>query len=104
MATAALAAGLVAVAVTQQVSRAAASAALDPETLPQHLTGTGLNAADDPSTVAPGVRQFLPQYPLWSDGLTKRRWVSMPEGASIDATSSWRGIFLSGRSSGKSSA
>ena len=108
IATTALAAGLVAVAVTQQVSRAAASAALDPETLPQHLTGTGLNAADDPSTVAPGVRQFLPQYPLWSDGLTKRRWVSMPEGASIDATSElawdfpvgtkfWKEFSLKGR-------
>lgn len=108
IATAALAAGLVAVAVTQQVSRAAALAALDPETLPQHLTDTGLYAAGDPSSIASGVRQFLPQYPLWSDGLTKRRWVSLPEGGSIDATSEtawdfpvgtkfWKEFSLNGR-------
>jgi hypothetical protein len=87
IASTALAAVLVAVAVSQQVSRAAAAAALDPDTLPQHLTETGLYAADDPSVVASGVRQFLPQYPLWSDGLTKRRWVFLPDGTSIDATS-----------------
>jgi hypothetical protein len=28
---------------------------------------------------------FTPQYPLWSDGATKRRWISLPEGAAVDA-------------------
>ena len=108
IATSALAAGLVAVAVTQQVSRATAAAALDPETLPQHLQDTGLYAPDDPSTIAAGVRQFLPQYPLRSDGLTKRRWVSLPTRSSIDATSElawdfpvgtkfWKEFSLNGR-------
>jgi hypothetical protein len=86
-ATTALAAVLIAVAVSQQVSRAAAAARLDPEMLPQHLAETGLYAADGQGVVATGVRQFVPQYPLWSDGLTKRRWVFLPKGASIDATS-----------------
>jgi hypothetical protein len=108
IATTALAALLVAVAVSQQVSRAAAASALDPETLPQHLTETGLYASPDPSVVAPGVRQFLPQYPLWSDGLTKRRWIFLPRGTSIDATSElawdfpvgtrfWKEFSLNGR-------
>ncbi|MBX3703614.1 MAG: hypothetical protein KF822_07565 [Steroidobacteraceae bacterium] len=29
---------------------------------------------------------FTPQYPLWSDGATKRRWISLPEGAAIDGS------------------
>lgn len=29
---------------------------------------------------------FTPQYPLWSDGATKRRWISLPAGAAIDAS------------------
>jgi mono/diheme cytochrome c family protein len=108
IATTALAAVLVAVAVTQQVSRAAAAAGLDPEMLPQHLTETGLYAADDRAVVASGVRRFLPQYPLWSDGMTKQRWVLLPKGASIDATSElawdfsvgtkfWKEFSLNGR-------
>ena len=46
--------------------------------LPMRLTDTGL---DDP-----GTRQFSPQYPLWSDGLQKSRWVYLPPGTAIDAS------------------
>ena len=28
--------------------------------------------------------QFAPRYPLWSDGMDKRRWLHIPAGASID--------------------
>jgi hypothetical protein len=34
----------------------------------------------------PVVRPFSPQYPLWSDGATKRRWVHVPEGTTIDVS------------------
>lgn len=33
-----------------------------------------------------GVLEYAPQYPLWSDGTTKRRWISLPPGRPIDAT------------------
>ena len=82
---AALAVWLVAAAVPQHVSNAAASEASDGDLLPYRLTETGLFAADG-ETIARGVRLFLPQYPLWSDGMTKRRWVSLPRGTTIDAT------------------
>jgi hypothetical protein len=36
--------------------------------------------------VRAGVLAFSPQYPLWSDGTRKRRWISLPAGASIDAS------------------
>ena len=29
---------------------------------------------------------FAPQYPLWSDGTSKRRWIYLPPGAAIDAS------------------
>ena len=29
-------------------------------------------------------RTFSPQYPLWSDGATKRRWVRLPAGSQIN--------------------
>jgi hypothetical protein len=35
--------------------------------------------------VAPANRPFSPQYPLWTDGATKRRWIYLPEGTTIDA-------------------
>ena len=36
------------------------------------------------SAVDPANRPFAPQYPLWSDGAAKRRWVRLPDGATID--------------------
>jgi len=52
---------------------------------PQWLSATGfaLDAAGE--VLIPGVRSFTPQYPLWTDGATKRRWIHLPEGAAIDA-------------------
>ena len=52
--------------------------AADVPALPQHLRDTGLYAE--------GVLAFSPQYPLWSDGAVKRRWIYLPPGTSIDAT------------------
>lgn len=43
---------------------------------PQLLSETGYG---DPAN-----RLFSPQYPLWSDGASKRRWVRLPEGSTID--------------------
>lgn len=53
---------------------------------PARLSETGLWS--DPATraVAPGILTWAPQYPLWSDGAAKRRWIRLPEGASIDAS------------------
>lgn len=108
LATTALVAALVAAVVSQQVSRAASTTAFDPELLPQHLTETGLYGVDPQSGIAPRVRPFLPQYPLWSDGMIKRRWFFLPQGTSIDATSElawkfpigmkfWKEFSLNGR-------
>lgn len=36
---------------------------------------------------------FAPQYPLWSDGLGKRRWVHLPPGTTIDASGPGGWVF-----------
>jgi hypothetical protein len=51
---------------------------------PGLLSQTGLYRAGSTTAIAPGNRPFAPQYPLWTDGAVKRRWVSMPQGAVID--------------------
>ena len=52
--------------------------------LPDRLSQTGLYRALDPNQVSAGVQEFTPQFELWSDGATKRRWLRLPPGASID--------------------
>src|SRR4051812_905898 len=54
--------------------------------LPARLSETGLFAAGDAQALAPGVRAYAPAYPLWSDGASKRRWLSLPEGSRIDSS------------------
>jgi hypothetical protein len=46
--------------------------------LPERLSQTGYGQ--------PGLMAFSPQYPLWSDGTTKQRWIRLPQGKSIDAS------------------
>ncbi len=53
--------------------------------LPKSLRDTGLYAAGSATAVRPDVLSFTPQYPLWSDGATKRRWLFLPPGTTIDA-------------------
>lgn len=62
----------------------ASSTAVDTEA-PQRLIETGLYADGRIDAIAEGVRPFAPQYPLWSDGAVKRRWVYLPAGSPIDA-------------------
>lgn len=60
--------------------------------LPDLLSETGLyqNLAAD--QLAPGVLSFRPQFVLWSDGATKRRFLQIPSGAKIDTSDvdGWR--------------
>ena len=65
------------------------------------LRETGLYATG--LQVRPDNLPFAPQYPLWSDGADKRRWIHLPPGTSIDASGpDWR--FPSAPACGRSSA
>jgi hypothetical protein len=54
--------------------------------LPELLRDTGLYADWDRKTIAAGNLPYSPQYPLWTDGATKTRWVHLPAGTWIDAS------------------
>lgn len=51
---------------------------------PRFLSDTGLYADAATLKIDSRNRRFSPQYPLWSDGATKRRWVQLPAGSKID--------------------
>jgi hypothetical protein len=51
---------------------------------PRFLSQTGLYASAATLTIDSRNRPFSPQYPLWSDGATKQRWVRLPEGSRIN--------------------
>ena len=56
-----------------------------PPPAPLHLAETGLYSDAASHTVDPRNLRFAPQYPLWSDGAQKTRWVYLPPGKAIDA-------------------
>jgi cytochrome c553 len=64
----------------------AAATLADAAPLPAHLSETGLYAAGSGTQVDPRNLAFSPQYPLWSDGAVKRRWIYLPPGTAIDAS------------------
>jgi mono/diheme cytochrome c family protein len=63
-----------------------AQATGQPAPLPQQLSATGLYVEGSSTRVDPKNLAFAPQYPLWSDGTRKRRWIYLPPGAAIDAS------------------
>ncbi|MCM2257776.1 MAG: hypothetical protein NDJ94_19240 [Vicinamibacteria bacterium] len=76
------------------VAGAVAAPATEPPAprAPQRLSETGLYGPIGIRSVAPGVEAFVPQYPLWTDGARKSRWIQLPQGARIDVTDvdAWR--------------
>lgn len=59
---------------------------------PERLSETGLYAATGTATIAAGNLPYSPQYPLWTDGAAKSRWIRLPEGSKIDVRNvdAWR--------------
>ncbi len=77
---------LAAVAAGASSRRALASGPADEPVAPPRLADTGLYADSRLEIVHERNRPFSPQYPLWTDGAVKSRWVYMPAGATIDVT------------------
>jgi hypothetical protein len=59
-------------------------------TAPPRLSETGLY--DSSGAIDTRNLPFVPQYPLWTDGAQKLRWIRLPEGAKIDVSDidAWR--------------
>jgi len=60
--------------------------ARDSRQAPADLRDTGLYASWTEKRIRPDNLAFSPQYPLWTDGATKRRWVHIPRGKWVDAS------------------
>jgi mono/diheme cytochrome c family protein len=91
-----------------QVTSARTKPGNDEPCAPPRLADTGLYAPGRPDVVDASNRPFAPQYPLWSDGATKKRWVHLPAGSTIDVTNAdawdfpvgtrfWKEFSFSGR-------
>lgn len=61
-------------------------------TLPNRISELGVYSDLRAGTVADGARPYRPSFALWSDGASKRRWIRLPAGATIDTAdmNSWR--------------
>jgi mono/diheme cytochrome c family protein len=78
---------LLAVAIAVFLRTAVSDAAPVPATSPPAtLRDTGLYRDGPGLVVDPAHLAFSPQYPLWTDGALKRRWLSLPPNTSIDAS------------------
>jgi hypothetical protein len=60
--------------------------------LPQQLSDTGLFVPGS-RAIDPRNRAYSPQYPLWTDGAQKSRWMRLPDGSRIDTQDSERWEF-----------
>jgi hypothetical protein len=60
---------------------------------PARLQETGLYSDFAALEVDPRHLRFAPQYPLWTDGAVKRRWISLPPGTAIDASDPEAWVF-----------
>jgi hypothetical protein len=81
---------IVALALAAGADASAQTAASKP---PQTLQETGLYATAEALEVNPRHVAFSPQYPLWTDGAAKRRWISLPPGSAIDGSDPDAWIF-----------
>ena len=83
--------GLGVISLILTLSKTFAAGAVQPWPPPK-LSDTGLYRDAATRAIADGIRPYSPQYPLWTDGATKLRWVSLPKGSTIDATDgdAWR--------------
>jgi hypothetical protein len=61
--------------------------------VPLRLADTGLYSDFPSRTVDPRNVRFSPQYPLWSDGAAKQRWIFLPPGSRIDARDPEEWVF-----------
>ncbi len=57
------------------------------------LSETGLYSDFAAKALAPANLKYSPQYPLWSDGAVKQRWIYLPPGQTIDARDADNWVF-----------
>lgn len=66
------------------------------EVVPQKLSETCLYDDIGQYLVSDQLTEFTPNYPLWTDGANKMRWVYLPPGQKIDTSDPNRWVFPKG--------
>ena len=66
-----------------------------PDAVPQPTTlaGTGLCLDDACTMISATAIEYAPQYVLWADAASKRRWIELPAGTQIDTTDMDHWVF-----------
>jgi hypothetical protein len=57
------------------------------------VQGTGLCSDPGCMQISSDVIEYVPQFELWADGATKKRWIQLPAGMKIDSTNMDRWVF-----------
>lgn len=57
------------------------------------LAGTGLCLDAGCTQINPDAKEYRPEFELWTDGATKRRWIELPAGSKIDTTDMDHWVF-----------
>ncbi|MDB4953430.1 MAG: hypothetical protein JWO36_999 [Myxococcales bacterium] len=65
-------------------------------TMPATLFDTGLCVDRACTQINAGIYPYTPQFGLWADGATKRRWIYLPPGTKIDTTDMDHWVFPQG--------
>lgn len=84
------------------------AASVGAATPPGSLSETGLFADIERGVISATAVAYQPRFPLWTDGLAKRRWIELPPDTSIDGsdpsnwvfpvgTKLWKEFALAGR-------
>ena len=60
------------------------------------LYGTGLCADKACTQINAGIHAYTPQFPLWADTASKRRWIYLPPGKTIDTSDMDYWVFPQG--------
>jgi len=60
---------------------------------PATLFDTGLCVDRACTQISPGVHAYTPQFPLWADTASKRRWYYLPPGTQIDTSDMDHWVF-----------
>src|SRR4051812_30454775 len=61
--------------------------------MPATLAETGLCVDAGCTQIAAGILPYKPRFELWSDAATKRRWIYLPPGTTIDTTDMDHWVF-----------
>ena len=64
--------------------------------LPVNLRDTGLFESGSIERIRAANEAFTPQFPLWTDGQSKRRWLYLPPGSAVDKSDPDRWEFPRG--------